>query len=448
MSVARLPQSFSLDARNLCRGTSRLERGFADVYAEGSGGGGSGGGGGGGTCRELLFQFQRFLQRRGQRHLLQFCFDADSFKAACGSRCSAANTGLTALAESGGPSETSVADNPSSRVAERLRKLIESDAVSLYKAYLAPEANPKLPIDDAIKVQIVEAMCSDNESHCIQPNTFDAARQAVYSLLADQLYNEFLSSPILAEYQLDFLSNRLGELNISDIVYCSSLVFNFMEYMDSLGASRFLQFLFDVRNFESNSASPEAATAASDEDALCLYDRYFSLQATYPLGFDDQFRVEVEIALCPSEPGAGVRLDCFERAKQLVLQYLQAAYLPSYLSSNMLSNHIASLTYLVDTAYLRSAKEQQQQQQQVQSNNYQQQFHRHSSTSTAATTSSTVGSVHSEPVTNADYQRSIVNFGRVDHLGRFHSDLHPIDGRKYGGGGGAAAAALSLLVEF
>uniref|UniRef100_A0A1I8FSP0 RGS domain-containing protein n=1 Tax=Macrostomum lignano TaxID=282301 RepID=A0A1I8FSP0_9PLAT len=285
-----------------CRGTSRLERGFADVYAEGFGCGGSGGGGGGGTCRELLFQFQRFLQRRGQRHLLQFCFDADSFKAACGSRCSAANTGLTALAESGGPSETSVADNPSSRVAERLRKLIESDAVSLYKAYLAPEANPKLPIDDAIKVQIVEAMCSDNESHCIQPNTFDAARQAVYSLLADQLYNEFLSSPILAEYQLDFLSNRLGELNISDIVYCSSLVFNFMEYMDSLGASRFLQFLF----YSCAQLRIELGFAGSRHGSLgrrctlCLYDRYFSLQATYPLGFDDQFRVEVEIALCPA----------------------------------------------------------------------------------------------------------------------------------------------------
>lgn len=413
MSLATLPQSFQLDARHLCRGSSRLERSFPDLYADAQRR----------SCpaaeqqqkQQLFALFQSHLRRRGQLQFLQFCLDVDAFRVACASRCAAVSLACESqrAAASGSPAaEADLAQ--SQRQSDRLRHLIKSDAVSLYKAYLAPESEPKLPIDDSVRVKMIEALCSESNG-CIQPDSFDTAQDAVLAWLNTHYCSEFLSSPLVAEYQLNVLTNFRSELTISDIVYCSSLVFNFMEFLDSRGGARLLQFLFDVRNFEANVSSPQHAAA----DALCLYDKYFSLQATCGLGFDDEFRVEVEVAMCPADCGQLVRPDCFERSKQLVLQFLQAAHLPDYLSSDMLSNHLASLTYVVDTACLA-----QRHQRQDSSHSPSQQARAYPSQGNSSARHG--GSVHSEPVTSSDYQRSIVNFGRVDHLGRFHSDLDKI----------------------
>lgn len=48
--------------------------------------------------------------------------------------------------------------------------------------------------------------------------------------------------------------------------------------------------------------------------------RYFSLQATSPLGFDDSIRMEVECSICDVK---GPDPESFERSRQIVLQYIE-----------------------------------------------------------------------------------------------------------------------------
>lgn len=51
-----------------------------------------------------------------------------------------------------------------------------------------------------------------------------------------------------------------------------------------------------------------------------IFYRYFSLQATNPLGFSDQVRFEVEANICREE---GPLPDCFLKPVKILTQYLE-----------------------------------------------------------------------------------------------------------------------------
>lgn len=52
-----------------------------------------------------------------------------------------------------------------------------------------------------------------------------------------------------------------------------------------------------------------------------IYHRYFSLQATMPLGFSDKIRFQVEQNIC-REDGEGPQPDCFDKPCKIVYNFL------------------------------------------------------------------------------------------------------------------------------
>lgn len=52
-----------------------------------------------------------------------------------------------------------------------------------------------------------------------------------------------------------------------------------------------------------------------------VYFRFFSLQATMPLGFTDKIRFEVEQNIC-RENGDGPQWDCFDKPTIIVYNFL------------------------------------------------------------------------------------------------------------------------------
>lgn len=83
-----------------------------------------------------------------------------------------------------------------------------------------------------------------------------------------------------------------------------SLIFLFCmftsQYMEKEDAVNILQFWLAADNFQSQLAAKKGQYDGQEaqNDAMILYDKYFSLQATHPLGFDDVVRLEIESNIC------------------------------------------------------------------------------------------------------------------------------------------------------
>ena len=58
---------------------------------------------------------------------------------------------------------------------------------------------------------------------------------------------------------------------------------------------------------------------------ICIYFRYFSLQATQPLGLADAIRSTIEENICMAKTGPGP--DCFECALHVLLCAMEKVYL-------------------------------------------------------------------------------------------------------------------------
>ncbi|XP_053519270.1 A-kinase anchor protein 10, mitochondrial isoform X6 [Artibeus jamaicensis] len=70
--------------------------------------------------------------------------------------------------------------------------------------------------------------------------------------------------------------------------------------MEKEDAVNILQFWLAADNFQSQLAAKKGQYDGQEaqNDAMILYDKYFSLQATHPLGFDDAVRLEIESNIC------------------------------------------------------------------------------------------------------------------------------------------------------
>jgi hypothetical protein len=73
-----------------------------------------------------------------------------------------------------------------------------------------------------------------------------------------------------------------------------------------------------------------------------IYYRYFSLQATSPLGFSDKVRFDVEQNICREE---GPLPDCFERPARVVLNVLEKVFLVKHTFFNNLIIILLSLFF-------------------------------------------------------------------------------------------------------
>ncbi|XP_035636165.1 A-kinase anchor protein 10, mitochondrial [Oncorhynchus keta] len=223
-------------------------------------------------------------------------------------------------------------------LSDKLMKSIESDAVNIFTKYISPDAARPIPITEQIRNDIVAKICG--EDGMVDPNCFVIAQSVVFSIMEQQHFSEFLRSHHFCKYQMEVLTN--GSVFLADILFCESALFYFSEYMEKEDAVNILQFWLAADNFQDQLAAMAGQYDGQEaqNDAMILYDKYFSLQATKPLGFDDSVRMEIESNICRE---GGPLPDCFTTPLRQAWTTMEKVYMPGFLSSNLYYKYLSDL---------------------------------------------------------------------------------------------------------
>merc|ERR1719219_49173 len=215
--------------------------------------------------------------------------------------------------------------------AERLLKTRTEDAVDIYRRYIAPDCSRPLHLPTEFKAEIVERICA--ETGQVSADCFTAAQEKVVEILELEYFPDFLKSEYHAKHQVDVLTG--GQVYLADILYNDTALAHFMEFMETMGKRHIVEFWMTATNFHQL-----LNCETSQDDAMVLYEKYFSMQASSPLGFSDPVRLEIENNICSEE---GPDQTCFDLPRDLVVKYLEYNYLQKFLISPMFKNYIKEL---------------------------------------------------------------------------------------------------------
>uniref|UniRef100_A0A8C2WNV0 A-kinase anchoring protein 10 n=1 Tax=Cyclopterus lumpus TaxID=8103 RepID=A0A8C2WNV0_CYCLU len=221
----------------------------------------------------------------------------------------------------------------------QLMKSIEKDAVTIFTKYISPDAVRPIPIpNEQMRNDIVAKICG--EDGMVDPNCFVIAQSVVFAILEQQHFSEFLRSHHFCKYQIEVLTS--GSVFLADILFCESALFYFSEYMEKEEAMNVLQFWLAADNFQNQLAAKKGQYDGQEaqNDAMILYDKYFSLQATNPLGFGDSVRMEIESNICRE---GGPLPDCFTTPLRQAWTTMEKVYMPGFLSSNLYYKYLSDL---------------------------------------------------------------------------------------------------------
>uniref|UniRef100_H3C5I9 A-kinase anchoring protein 10 n=1 Tax=Tetraodon nigroviridis TaxID=99883 RepID=H3C5I9_TETNG len=223
-------------------------------------------------------------------------------------------------------------------ISDKLMKSMEKDAVTIFTRFISPDAARPIPITEQIRNDIVAKICG--EDGMVDPNCFVIAQAVVKAILEDQHFSEFLRSHHYCKYQIEVLTS--GSVFLADILFCESALFYFSEYIEKEEAMNILQFWLAADNFQNQLAAKKGQYDGleAQNDAMILYDKYFSLQATNPLGFGDTVRMEIESNICRE---GGPLPDCFTTPLRQAWTTMEKVYLPGFLSSNLYYKYLSDL---------------------------------------------------------------------------------------------------------
>ncbi|KAM9332069.1 A-kinase anchor protein 10, mitochondrial [Pholidichthys leucotaenia] len=223
-------------------------------------------------------------------------------------------------------------------LSDKLMKSIEKDAVTIFTKYVSPDAVRPIPITEQIRNDIVAKICG--EDGMVDPNCFVIAQSVVFTIMEQQHFREFLWSHHFCKYQIEVLTS--GSVFLADILFCESALFYFSEYMEKEEAMNVLQFWLAADNFQNQLAAKKGQYDGQEaqNDAMILYDKYFSLQATNPLGFGDSVRMEIESNICRE---GGPLPDCFTTPLRQAWTTMEKVYMPGFLSSNLYYKYLSDL---------------------------------------------------------------------------------------------------------
>ncbi|KZC06303.1 A-kinase anchor protein 10, mitochondrial [Dufourea novaeangliae] len=227
------------------------------------------------------------------------------------------------------------------------RDMTRQDALRIYKKYVAKGTLGINQIPEDVKIAMEKAVTCENIEPMLQCLT--AVQEIVYNILENEHINDFLRSEFNCNHQIDVLTS--GTVQLTDILYNETAFFYFMEFMELENKRELLDFWMSAINYKQNllekkdAADPEEAQT----DALIIYDKYFSLQATMPIGFSDKIRFQVEQNIC-HEDGEGPRPDCFDKPCKIVYKFLNKHYLPTFLSSQLYYKYLSELINTIQSS--------------------------------------------------------------------------------------------------
>ncbi|XP_043582137.1 A-kinase anchor protein 10, mitochondrial isoform X1 [Bombus pyrosoma] len=224
---------------------------------------------------------------------------------------------------------------------------IRQDVLRIHKRYITKDTLGTNQIPEDLKIKMEKVLTCENIEPMLQ--CLSAVQKIVYQILENEHINDFLRSEFHCKHQIDVLTS--GNVQLADILYNETAFFYFMEFMELENKRELLDFWMSVMSYKQNllekkdAADPEEAQT----DALIIYDKYFSLQATMPLGFSDRIRFQVEQNIC-REDGEGPQPDCFDKPCRIVYNILNKYYLPTFLSSQLYYKYLSELISTIQSS--------------------------------------------------------------------------------------------------
>ncbi|KAK0178959.1 hypothetical protein PV327_007795 [Microctonus hyperodae] len=213
------------------------------------------------------------------------------------------------------------------------------DALKIHKKYILKD---NLKINDITLLQKTDLEeAANNQNHIALIKGLLLIQKMVYKVLETEFIDDFLKSNLHCKHQIDVLTS--GEVKLADILYNETAFFYFMEFMELENKRELLDFWMSTINYRQNLLEKKCTDPMeAQSDALIIYDKFFSLQATMPLGFTDKIRFEVEQNIC-RENGDGPQWDCFDKPTIIVYNFLSKHYLPAFLSSQLYYKYLSEL---------------------------------------------------------------------------------------------------------
>ncbi|XP_004930472.2 A-kinase anchor protein 10, mitochondrial isoform X1 [Bombyx mori] len=214
------------------------------------------------------------------------------------------------------------------------------EAVNLFKKYIALEAPYQIDIPDNVRKSVITNIC-----HVDGPteDCFKSVQDMLFTRIEENHFGDFLNTPLYIKAQIDILTN--GSLQLKDILYNDTLLFYFTEYLEQESCRILLEFLMAIIHFRDNLINNNNDNAdQAQADAIVIYEKYFSLQATNPLGFPTDIRLKIESEICREN---GPQYDCFDLPYRIVYMTV-THYVKTFLESNMYYKYLSEMIHSVD----------------------------------------------------------------------------------------------------
>lgn len=217
-------------------------------------------------------------------------------------------------------------------------------AITLFKNYIALEAPYQLELPDSIRKSVISNICQPEG--LIKLDCFKPVQNTLFNQIDTYYYKDFLNSPFYIKAQIDILTS--GSLNLSDIMYNDTLLFYFTEYLEQESCRLLLEFLMAVMHFRDNLMNGNSINKdQAQADAIVLYDKYFSLQATSPIGFPTYIRLKIESDICME---GGLHYTCFDLPYKIVFKTL-SQYVATFLESELYYKYLSEMIHSVDQSW-------------------------------------------------------------------------------------------------
>lgn len=226
----------------------------------------------------------------------------------------------------------------------RNKQSIVDFALSIFKKYIALEAVENVKCSEEMRKEIIENICNTEEM--LSANCFEKVHSFVFDVMEKEYFPAFLRSDYFCKHQIDVLTS--GNVILEDILYNETALFYFMEFLEQENNRSLLEFWLAATNFQQQLQDQKEFfdPIEAQNDAVVLYDKYFSLQAHCPLGFSDKVRLAVEQNICGEN---GLILDCFHLPLKIVEQVLEKNYLKPFLASQLFYKYLSELISTVQT---------------------------------------------------------------------------------------------------
>ncbi|KAG6442627.1 A-kinase anchor protein 10, mitochondrial [Manduca sexta] len=231
------------------------------------------------------------------------------------------------------------------------RSDLSEESVKLFKKYVALEAPCQLDLPDSIRKLVISNIC--NPEGLIREDCFKPVQEKLYSHIQDNYFNDFVGSPLYIQAQIDILTS--GSLNLKDILYNETILFYFTEYLEQESCRVLLEFLMAVIHFRDNSINDNALNPDQMQaDAIVIYDKYFSLQATSPISFPAETRLQIESEICRE---GGPLNTCFDIPFQFIFKTL-TQYVKTFLESELYYKYLSEMIHSVDQRWSTNQRSQ------------------------------------------------------------------------------------------